>query len=85
MHTNFWFLFIFVIAGTGILYLIEWVSTNKRPTNYVAYGLSIAIGTVAAFFIDQKIGQAIICLVVALASVGIIKVLTKVSGKGYVK
>ena len=81
MPHNFWYLFIWVIVGTGLLFLIEWASTSKRPTSYVAYGLSAFIGSIAAYFIDEKIGQAIIVLALSLVAVWVIKVLTKISGK----
>lgn len=78
---NFWYLLLFVFIGIVIIYLVEWAKYKVRPVNYVNYGLSFLLGGIAAYFIDEKVTQALLMIGVAVASVWIIKGLTKASGK----
>lgn len=70
---SIWYLLLFVVIATGILYIVNWMKNGTPDTgiHLLPYVSALLFGGVLAYFIKQPVAQAIL-LILTVFSVGFI-------------
>ena len=86
MNPTFWFLALFALITTAIVFAVKWYRGRKSPdfdlTGEVIYaGIILAISLVACYFIQFKWGQVAFIIVGVLNGFQAVNLITRKSQK----